>query len=80
MTADFPLCARCGGQQVHAFNAPPAVHYAAPGFYSTDVSHFQKQVGTERFARFEAQKANTLAHAAKGRLTPDERALERTHA
>jgi len=54
------------------------VHYAVAGFYYTDVTRFRSQVGPERFARFERQKADVLSRAAAGKLTAAEQALERT--
>ncbi len=77
MSAAMPKCAACGGQLRNAFTAAPPVQYRAAGFYATDVDHFKKQVGAERFARFEKQRDASLKRAKAGKLTPYEKALER---
>ena len=75
MTDPMPMRHACGGKLVRVFTATP-IHYNAPGFYASDVTHFRNQVGPERFAKFEKRRANIEARAAKGQLTTYERALE----
>lgn len=75
MVAAFPLRHFCGGKVRRVFT-PAQVIYAAPGFYSTDVTHFEKQVGKERAAKFYKQRDATLARAKAGRLTPYEKRLD----
>lgn len=75
MADDFPIRHTCGGKLSRRF-VVPAVHFAAGGFYSTDVSHFQKQLGPDRYARFEAQRDAAQARAKAGTLTPYEQQLE----
>lgn len=75
MTAEFPRRHACGGLLTRRYTVTP-VHFAAPGFYATDVSHFQKQLGAERFARFERERDAAQARAATGTLTPYEQQLE----
>lgn len=75
MAADFPSRHACGGALKRRYSAP-AITFNAPGFYATDVSHFQKQLGPARYARFEAERAAAQKRAAQGRLTPYERQLE----
>ena len=76
MTAAFPRRhAACGGTLRRRYVAP-AIHYAAPGFYSADTDRLKQQVSPERFARFEKFKASAEARAKAGRLTPYEKALE----
>lgn len=80
MAADFPARHACGGRLTRLYTTPPAVHYAAGGFYATDVNRLKNQIGAERFARFEHDKAAAERRAAAGRQTPYERAQERAHA
>jgi hypothetical protein len=54
----------------------PPVHFAAGGVYTTDVTRMQREVGEERFAKFEQQKADAERRAKAGRLTEYEQALE----
>ena len=54
----------------------PVVHFAAAGFYHSDVTRFKSQVGTERFARFERQRDDAIRRAREGQLTDYEKALE----
>jgi len=75
MKARMPRRHTCGGMLTRRFSVP-AVHFAAPGFYSTDVARMQKQVGPERFAKFEKQKADADKRAKAGQLTGYEKALE----
>ena len=76
MHAPLPKCAECGGRLRRLFRAAPAVHYAAPGFFSTDVSHFKNQIGAERFARFEAERDATMRRMKAGKPTRYEHAAE----
>ena len=78
MVAGYPACPKCGAETRRDFSSVPVVHYAVAGFYYTDVTRFRSQVGPERFARFERQKADVLSRAAAGKLTAAEQALERT--
>lgn len=78
MAVDFPVRHACGGALTRILTAP-AVHYAAAGFYATDVDRLKKQVGSERFAQFEKQKAAAERRAKSGKQTPYERSLERAH-
>lgn len=83
MAADFPVRHVCGGRLTRLYTTAPAVHYAAGGFYTTDVNRLKNQVGPERFAKFEREKAAAEQRAATNTQTPYERALtaaERTHA
>lgn len=75
MAEDFPSRHVCGCKLTRVFE-PPAVHYHSPGFFSSDVSHFQKQLGPDRYARFEAQRDAAQARAKAGTLTPYEQQLE----
>lgn len=75
MLAEFPTRHACGGTVTHHYTVI-AVHYAAPGFYSTDVQRMKSLVGPDRFAKFEAQKADAEKRAKAGRLTPYEKVLE----
>lgn len=76
MAADFPERHTCG-HILHRVFLPPSVHYAATGFYSTDVSRMKNMVGSDRYAKFEAQRDSAQARAKAGKLTPYERQLER---
>ena len=76
MAAPMPQCPRCSTSLVRLYHAVPAVLYNAPGFYATDIAHFEKQVGRERAERFRAQRTSAEARASTGRLTPYEKALE----
>ena len=76
MRASFPKCAECGGPLRHLFRAAPPVHYHSAGFFSTDVLHFQRQVGTERFAKFEAERDASIRRMKSGRPTRYEYAAE----
>ena len=76
MADDFPARHTCGHILRRRFE-PTAVHYAAAGFYKTDVDHFKNQIGPERFARFEADRAAGIQRQQSGTLTPYERELER---
>ena len=76
MDAPLPDCLHCGSQLQRAFVTPAPVHFHASGFYATDVSRFEKQVGAERYARFVKQRDDAERRARAGRLTPYERALE----
>lgn len=75
MTAPMPRCRRCASPLVRRYSAP-AVLFNAPGFYSTDIAHLERQVGPERAARFRTQRDDAEARAKAGRLTPYEKALE----
>lgn len=77
MTAGYPVCPKCGAETRRAFTSAPPVLFHAAGFYSTDVTHFARQVGPERAARFEKFRDGAEARARQGRLTPYEQALER---
>lgn len=79
MADAFPARHACGGKLTRLYSAPPAVHYASAGFYSTDVSRLQKIVGTERYAKFEHERDAAVTRAATGTQTPYERALERVN-
>lgn len=59
-----------------AWRQAPAVHFAAAGFYHSDVTRFKSQIGPERFARFERQRDDAIQRARDGRLTDYEKALE----
>jgi len=80
MTAPFPVRHTCGAQLSRRYS-PIAVHYAAPGFYSSDVTRFRSQVGAERFAKFEREREDVLKRTKQGKLTPNEkRLIELDHA
>lgn len=74
MRAPMPRCPTCNTRLDRVYQAP-AVLFNSPGFHATDY-RFDKQVGTERAARFRAQRNDAEARAKAGRLTPYERALE----
>ncbi len=76
MSAPMPKCAECNGQMERVFTEATTVHYAGAGFYSTDIAHFEKQVGTERAAKFRAKKDDIEKRAKAGKLTAYEKALE----
>ena len=75
MADDFPTRHACGGKLSRRFSVP-AVHFAAGGFYSTDVTRMQKMIGPDRYAKFEAQRDAAQTRAKSGTLTPYERQLE----
>lgn len=75
MDEPLPRCPRCGWRLARVYDAPP-VHFNAAGFYASDVTRFKSQIGSERFARFEAQRASAERRAKAGQLTAYERALE----
>lgn len=75
MAADFPrMHASCGGTLKRRFTTV-AVHYAVAGFAATD-DRLLRQVGTERYARFEQERNAALARAKTGRQNAYEQALE----
>lgn len=76
MAAGYPTCPKCGRELRRLFDTVPAVHYAAAGFFTTDVSRFAGLVGPERAARFEAQRDDAERRARAGKLTPYEKVLE----
>lgn len=81
MAADFPVQhilasgKPCGGTLKRCF-AVTTVHFAAQGFYSTDVGRLRGLMGPERYAKFEKQRAGIERRAKSGRLTSYERTLE----
>lgn len=75
MEAEYPICPICGNRTGRIWDIP-IVHYAAPGFHTTD-GQFGKMIGPERAAKFEAQKADVMMRAKDGCLTPYEKSLER---
>lgn len=75
MMAPMPTCPDCGTQLVRLY-APICVQYNAPGFHTTEYTRFEKQVGTERAARFRAQRDDAERRAKSGKLTEYERVLE----
>lgn len=75
MAAPLPPCHTCGGQLRRKFSVTPVI-FNAPGFYETDVRHFEKQVGKERAAKFYAQRDDVLKRAKAGRLTDYEKRLD----
>lgn len=75
MQAAFPHRHLCGGKLKRVYT-PANVQYNAPGFYSTDVKHFENQVGKERAEKFYAERDATLKRAKQGRLTPYEKKLD----
>lgn len=74
MTAALPRC-RCGGTLKRLFRDAPPVQYHAQGF-TLNETRFKRQVGSERYARFEAQKRDAEKRAQAERLTDYEKALE----
>jgi predicted nucleic acid-binding Zn ribbon protein len=72
--APMPRC-ECGGELIRLYQPTP-VHFRAGGFYTTDVSRLEKQIGRERFAKFERQKDGAEKRARAGRLTEYEKVLE----
>lgn len=76
MQADMPPCVRCGAALMRVYGIAPAVFYKTAGFYNSDVTHFERQVGPERAAQFRAQRDDAERRAKAGRLTGYERALE----
>lgn len=76
MAAAMPPCRVCGGALRRRWIAPPAVRYNAGGFYSTDYTRFESQVGKDRAAQFRAAKDDAERRAKRGQLTAYERALE----
>ncbi len=77
MAAELPKCSECGGPLRRTFTRMPAVHYNAPDFYATDVSRFEKLVGTERAAKFNKLRDDAEKRKKQGQLTPYEKVLER---
>ncbi len=77
MSAAMPKCSSCGGQLRNAFTSAPPIQYKAAGFYATDVNHFKRQVGAERFAQFEKQRDDINRRAKAGKLTAYEKGLDR---
>lgn len=75
MAAAFPRRHDCGGSLVRLYSATP-VHYNAPGFYSFDISRFEKQVGPERAARVREKNDDVMKRAKAGKLTPYEMRIE----
>ena len=76
MAGRLPRCLECGGAQKRVWNAAPSVHYNSAGFYATDVSRFEKMVGTERAAKFSKSKESAEKRQREGRQTPYEKVLE----
>lgn len=75
MRDEFPRRHDCGGKLSRLYTATP-VHYNAPGFYSFDVSRFEKQVGPERAAKVKDKNDDYMKRMRAGRLTPSEKRLE----
>lgn len=78
MTAPMPKCS-CGGELRRLYTQAPPVAFHAAGFYATDVHHLRSQVGSERFARFEAERDDIRRRAQRGQLTAYERSLEKSY-
>lgn len=76
MKAAWPKCPKCKGQIRRLFTKSPPVHFAAAGFYSTDVTHFEKVVGKERAEKFRKRREDVETRAKEGKLTPYERHME----
>lgn len=76
MSAPMPACAVCGGSFKRVYSQMPPVHFSAGGFYTTDVTRLQREIGPDRYAKFERQKADAERRAKAGRLTGYEKALE----
>lgn len=78
MTADWPEThPGCGGELVRAWAGNvPTVVFNAPGFYTTDYEHFERQVGNERAAQFRAERNDIERRAARGQLTGRELSIE----
>jgi len=74
--AALPTCVYCGGTLKRVYSQMPTVQYRAGGFYSTDVTRLQREMGPDRFAKFEAQKADAERRSKAGKLTAYEKALE----
>lgn len=75
MHAPLPKCA-CGRTLRRVWAAAPVVTFNAPGFYATDVAHFEKLVGQEKAERVRRLNEDATRRARQGRLTDYERALE----
>ena len=75
MAKDFPRLHTCGAPLRRRYTAPSVIYNSA-GFYSTDVSHFQKQLGAEKFAKFEAKRQAAEKRAHTGMLSNYEKVLE----
>ncbi len=75
MKAALPPCEACGGTLRRRFRRAPSVLYRAAGFSATD-DRLKRQVGPERFAKFEQTKADVERRAKAGRLTEYEKAIE----
>jgi predicted nucleic acid-binding Zn ribbon protein len=71
----FPTRHACGGKLARRFEAVP-VHFAAGGFYTTDVNRMKSIVGADRYARFEHERDGAIKRAKAGKLTPYEKVLE----
>ena len=74
MIDEFPLRHSCGGTLTRVF-CVTAVHYASSGFHTTD-NRLESLVGSERNAKFEAEKADALIRQKEGKLTEYEQTLE----
>lgn len=76
-SAPFPKCPLCGARMEKAYTQPVPVHYAAAGFYSTDVGRMRAAVGPALADKFEHEKTEYFLRESRNRLTPQEKALER---
>jgi len=75
MTADMPRCRQCGGVLKRLYRIAPPVQFNSDGF-TLNETRFKHQIGSERYARFEAQKRAAERRAARGQLTTYEQTLE----
>jgi len=75
MSDPLPPCPACGGELQRVYSVTPVLFNAA-GFTAADVSHFEKQVGPERYARFVQQRDDAERRAKAGQLTEYERSLD----
>ena len=75
MTADLPRCGQCGGALKRLYRTAPPIQFNGDGF-TLNETRFKQQVGSERYARFEAQRRDAERRAASGQLTTYEQALE----
>lgn len=75
MLAPFPARHSCGARMRRNYNALPVI-FNAPGFYETDVRHFEKQIGKEKAERLRVKNEDVMRRAKAGRLTPYEKRLD----
>ena len=75
MNEPLPPCPDCFGELRRIYIAP-VVQFRASGFYATDVTRFEKLVGTERASKVRQQNEAAAKRKRAGKQTAYERALE----